>query len=330
MAVEKRNDTWRVRVRRRGHADVSATFDRKSDAEAYERKVLREIDTGRWMPPEAAVTVGAALDSYLRSPGCTARKSAPMPAYMRRLRERFGSMTTSSVAPPLVAAWRDALLAEGLAAQTVVHHLNLLSVALNHANREMGATLASGSNPLLSISKPSTRGAARERRLEGDEEQRLFVALESQRNGLMPALVRLAILTAARQGELLKLCWPDVDLKRRVMLLRDTKNGDARGVPLSSAALAVFETLRTFPRADDGRVFPLSKILVTQAWGRACAKARIDDLRFHDLRHEAVSRLAERGDLGVLELAAISGHKTLAMLKRYTHLQAEKLAQKLG
>lgn len=126
MAVEKRNDTWRVRVRRRGHADVSATFDRKSDAEAYERKVLREIDTGRWMPPEAVVTVGAALDSYLRSPGCTARKSAPMPAYMRRLRERFGGMTTSSIAPPLVAAWRDALLAEGLAAQTVVHHLNLL------------------------------------------------------------------------------------------------------------------------------------------------------------------------------------------------------------
>lgn len=327
MAVEKRNDTWRVRVRRRGHADVSATFDLKCDAEAYERKVLREIDTGRWMPPEAAVTVGAALDSYLRSPGCTARKSAPMPAYMRRLRARFGSMTTSGVTPPLVAAWRDALLAEGLAAQTVVHHLNLLSVALNHANREMGATLAPGGNPLLSISKPSTRGAARERRLEGDEEQRLFDALALQRNGLMPALVRLAILTAARQGELLKLCWPDVDLKRRVMLLRDTKNGDARGVPLSSAALAVFETL---PRGDFGRVFPLSKILVTQAWGRACAKARIDDLRFHDLRHEAVSRLAERGDLGVLELAAISGHKTLSMLKRYTHLQAEKLAKKLG
>lgn len=297
---------------------------------AYERKVLRDMDTGRWMPEDAGVTIEDATVNYLAAVERSARKTSPVKANIRRLLERFGRLKTSSITPALVAAWRDNLLDDGLSAQTVKHHLNLLSGILKHAANAMNATLAPGGHPLRSVAKPSTRDSARERRFEGDEEKRLFDALARQRNPYVLPLVRLAILTAARQGELLKLRWADVDLVRRVMLLRDTKNGDSRGVPLSSAALAVFESLRALPRAVDGRVLPLSSTLVAQAWCRACDLAGIENLRFHDLRHEAITRLAERGDLGILELAAISGHKTLAMLKRYTHLQAEKLALKLG
>jgi integrase len=98
-------------------------------------------------------------------------------------------------------------------------------------------------------------------------------------------------------------------------------------VPLSSAALAALESM---PRALDGRVIPQQRTTLYKAFEAAVKRAGIEDYTWHDLRHEALSRLAERGDLNVLEIAAVSGHKTLQMLKRYTHLQAENLAQKLG
>ena len=109
--------------------------------------------------------------------------------------------------------------------------------------------------------------------------------------------------------------------------LPDTKNGEARSVPLSSTAI---QTLRALPRSLHGQVFPgLTTEAVKRAFARAVRRAGIEDLRFHDLRHEATSRLFERG-LNIMEVASITGHKDLRMLRRYTHLKAEDLARKLG
>ena len=130
-----------------------------------------------------------------------------------------------------------------------------------------------------------------------------------------------------RQGELLGLRWGNVDLKNRVALLPLTKNGDSRAVPLSSEAVAVLVAL---PRPIDDVVFPAERLTLYHAFTAACKRAGLTDFTWHDLRHEALSRLAERGDFSVLELAAVSGHKTLQMLKKYTHLQASKLAEKMG
>lgn len=102
---------------------------------------------------------------------------------------------------------------------------------------------------------------------------------------------------------------------------------EARAVPLTSRALEVIEGL---PRSTTGKVFPVERLTLYHAFIAACKRAKIENYTWHDLRHECLSRLAERGDLSVLELSAISGHKTLQMLKRYTHLQAESLAKKLG
>jgi hypothetical protein len=115
--------------------------------------------------------------------------------------------------------------------------------------------------------------------------------------------------------------------KRRAMILRDTKNGDDRVVPLSKEALdIVSETLRQ--PADDPRVFPLTRDAIASAWRRLLERAAIEDFRFHDLRHEATSRLFERG-LSVMEVQRITGHKTLAMLLRYTHMDVGRLVQRL-
>lgn len=109
---------------------------------------------------------------------------------------------------------------------------------------------------------------------------------------------------------------------------RETKNKDVfRAVPLSPAAVDV---LKQLPRNIAGRVFPIGSISIQHAFRSSVKQAGIENFRFHDLRHEATSRLFERGVFDSMEVATITGHKTLAMLKRYTHLKAEDLARKLG
>jgi integrase len=196
-------------------------------------------------------------------------------------------------------------------------------------------------NPVASIRRPPP-SKARERRLDADEEVRLLKALDDHsgeseredgkryrhgtRNPWIKPVVLLALETAMRRGELLSLQWENVDLARRVAHLPKTKNGDARNVPLSSRAVAVLQAL---PRSIDGRVFPVEDYMIREAWKQACKRAGIEDLRFHDLRHEATSRLAEKLP-NVVELSAVTGHKDLRMLKRYYHPRAEDLAKKLG
>jgi integrase len=138
--------------------------------------------------------------------------------------------------------------------------------------------------------------------------------------------VEFAVETAMRQGEQLGLRWEDVYLARSVAILPMTKNGEGRAVPLSARAV---EILRSIPRSLSGKVFPVEAKGLYSAFKSACRRAGIEDYTWHDLRHESVSRWAERGDMSIHELAAISGHKTLQMLKRYTHLHAEKLAEKM-
>jgi integrase len=139
-------------------------------------------------------------------------------------------------------------------------------------------------------------------------------------------MVQLALETAMRQGELRRLRWEHIDLHRRTAHLPDTKNGEARTVPLSTSAVAV---LRALPRALHGDLFPgVTTEAVKRSYMRAIRRAGIEGLRFHDLRHEATTRLFEKG-LNIMEVASITGHKDLRMLRRYTHQKAEDLARKL-
>ena len=167
----------------------------------------------------------------------------------------------------------------------------------------------------------SRRG--RDRRLKANELDDILRASESEELG---RVVQLVLETAMRRGEISTLRWENIDLKNKSILLRDTKNGDTRPVPLSSRAIKL---LKALPRRIDGGVFGMLPDSITRAFDRACQRAGVEHLRFHDLRHEATSRLFEKG-LNPMEVASITGHKTLQMLKRYTHLKVEDLARKLG
>lgn len=130
-----------------------------------------------------------------------------------------------------------------------------------------------------------------------------------------------------RRGEILGLQWSNVNLERRVALLAVTKNGESRGLPLSSRAVAI---LRALPVSPNDRVFgDLTKEALKESFKHAVRRAGIAGLRLHDLRHEATSRFFEKG-LNVMEVASVTGHKTLQMLKRYTHLNVVDLAARLG
>lgn len=132
-----------------------------------------------------------------------------------------------------------------------------------------------------------------------------------------------------RLGEILSMTWANLNAINRVANLPITKNGAPRQVPLSTEALKIL--LKQPRHLTDSRIFWSWKRSDSfeHAWQRAVTRAEISDFRFHDLRHEATSRFFERG-FDMMEVAAITGHNTLQMLKRYTHLRASDIAQKIG
>lgn len=322
----KRGDSWQAKVRRKGYPPITRSFDTKAKAEMWARDVEGSMDRHVFVDHREAenTTLRDALERYEREV-TPAKKGARQERsrILKWTRDPLAARSMASIRGADLAAWRDRQLGAGTSPTTVRNDLALLSHLFTVAGREWG--LESLQNPVRKITVPSP-ARARDRRLQGDEEARLLEACGQASTPWLKPLVQLALETGMRQGELLALRWERVDLGRRVARLVDTKNGEARDVPLSSAAVTV---LRDLSRCLDGRVFPLNGDQVAHFFTRATAQAGIADLRFHDLRHEATSRLFERG-LNPMEAAAVTGHKTLQMLKRYTHLRAEDLAAKLG
>ncbi|MET4477967.1 integrase [Bradyrhizobium sp. F1.13.3] len=144
---------------------------------------------------------------------------------------------------------------------------------------------------------------------------------------LLRPLVIVALETGMRRGEMLSLKQSCVDLAQRVVHLTETKNGDSRDVPLSGHAVAALKDAMSKSSGDE-RVFPMTGSTVRAAFDRLRLQTRTPDLRFHDLRHEAISRLFEKG-LNIIEVASICGHRELKMLKRYTHPRVSELARRL-
>ncbi len=319
---------WQVQVRRAGLKPLAKSFDTKSDAKRWARTLESEMDRGIFVDrTEAERTTMAELIDRYRLEVTPMKKSARNEAQrLNQLRQHFGAFSLAAIRSTHIADYRDARLAAGLAGATVVKELNTLSHLFDVAVKDWGIPMVA--NPAKLVRRPQV-ARGRDRRLSGPEESHLMEACKGTRAPMLAPVVRFAIETGMRMGEILSLHWADVDLSARVATLNDTKTGDARQVPLSTAAVAALSGL---PRhIKDGRVFWTWKRAdsLENVWRRTVHAADIEDLRFHDLRHEAVSRFFELG-LNPMEVAAISGHKTLQMLKRYTHLKASELVKKLA
>lgn len=282
------------------------------------------MDTGAFIPRDEAArtTIKILATRYREELTPKMRGQRQEESRLKAVEGKFGDYNLSAVTPAMVAKWRDEL-SKRLAPQTVQHYLAVLNRLYKAAARDFGIPLPLG-NPVAAVRMP-TISNARERRLEGNEETRLMAALDASRGKHLKAVALLALETAMRRGEILALRWEYVDIKRRVVHLPETKNGSSRDVPLSTKAAAVLDAL---PRNISGRVFDTSETAITEGFQRAAKRAGIPNFRFHDLRHEATSRLAEK--LQMHELGKVTGHKSPRMLMRYYHPRAEDLAQKLG
>ncbi len=325
-SIRKRGDyQFQAQVRRDGYPPQSATFETRRDAEKWVRAVEREMDTGSFIPrDEAARTTIADIAQRYRAERLPLQRGwRQEDSRLKAVEAKFGSYHLSAVTPAMVAKWRDEL-SKRLAPQSVQHQLAVLNRLYKAAARDFGIPLPLG-NPVAGVRMPAIANA-RERRLVGDEESRLMAALDVSQGRHLRSVVLLALETAMRRGEILALEWEQVDLTQRVVHLLKTKNGSTRDVPLSTSAVAILAAL---PRPlRGGRVFDTSMTAVTEGFQRVAKRAGIENFRFHDLRHEATSRLAEK--LEMHELSKVTGHKSPRMLMRYYHPRASDLALKLG
>ncbi len=346
---------WQARVRKKGYPPLARTFDRKADAESWARQIEGEMERGIFISRAETenTTLHEALERYAAE--ITPRKRSAVTERGRIsmiLRDPIASLSLAALDGAAVAAFRDRRLKVN-APKSVCNDLVLLRHVLQVGDREWRLHLPRG-NPVDSVRKPQPpRG--RDRRLfpgcpgVASEETRLLAACQAY-GGPIESLVALALETAMRRGELASMRWEHLDRAARVLLVPETKTGEPRRVPLSSRARAVLDALASQqgrPGRIDGYVWGIRAASITQAFDRVTRRARADyeaeckakgekpnprvlrDLRFHDLRHEATSRLFEKG-LNPMQAAAITGHKTLQMLKRYTHLRAEDLVELLG
>jgi len=317
-----RNNRWQARVQRKGKKDLAKSFLNKPDAEKWARSVEIEIDRGTFINTDFAqkTLFKEILQKYLDDVAPNMRSADTQVIRIKKLmRHTIAEVNMAHLSPKHVADYRDERLKLNKP-NTVIRELAVLSSIINHARREWGLNIT---NPVTMIRKPSsTQG--RDRILNDEELTRLYIQLEMISPWYKP-LVEFALETAMRRGELMSLFWVNINFEKSVAFLPMTKNGQSRSVPLSTKAIVI---LKSIPRNIEGRVFPLNKQTVSILFLRATRRAEIENFHFHDLRHMAITRLASVFS-NPMELASISGHKSLNMLKRYTHFKAEDLAKKM-
>ena len=306
---------------------ISRTFALKADAVRWAKQTEAEVDREGTIPDRSILrrTTVADLFTRFRDEMCPSRpgrdnETIVINAFLRRelAHKRLADLTSVDF-----SNYRDQRLKD-VKAGTINRELGLFQRVFEIGATEWKMPLA---NPIKAIRKPKA-DRPRERRLNTGEWDKLLEASRRSRNRLLLPLVRFALATGMRRGELLNARWGDINWKTDTLRIPLTKTGEPRTIPLSLEARLVLAKL-AYDWCDEARIIPLSEEAVKLGWKRLVKRAGIEDLHFHDLRHEAISRFFEYG-LSIPEVALISGHKDPRMLFRYTHLKAEIIGSKLA
>ncbi len=320
--------SYRAKVRLKGFPTASGTFARLTDARRWAHSTEAAMREGRHFKTAESKrhTLGDLVDRFVVEVlPHKAKNASNTQLHLLWWKARLGHITLADLGPADIVSCRNELLRTPThrkrprSPSTVVRYMAALSHALNIAVKDWAWLEDS---PMRKVSKPrEPRG--RERFLSDKERDALLAACRESTSRYLYPVVVLAISTGMRSGEMLTLRWPQVDLRRGQILLQDTKNGSSRAVPLAGHALDLIERLSKVRRIDTDLLFPGADasrpVDLKKPWTTALRKAGIVDFRFHDLRHSAASYLAMNG-ASTLEIAAVLGHKTLQMVKRYSHL----------
>lgn len=354
--IQRRGDgQWRAQVRKKGHPPISKTFPDRRLAADWAKSTEVDMLRGEFVPrkPIELITLGKCLERYASEKTSGKKGEKQELVRIRRLQQHpLSKKAVSHITSEDIEDFIHERRAEPskrnpnqpVSEATIRLEVMLLSAVFKAAMSKKWNYCRS--NPVRDIDQDVKPGKSKERtrRFVGDEEVRLLAALDKRSsaatgNADIPRVVRFATATAARQSEIIGkpgtstlpaspgLTWECVDLPRRAVFFPDTKSGKDRRVPLNGAA---FDLLSSLPRPiHGGKIFSVSQDGLIRAMSAACEDAWIEDFVFHDLRHEATSRMVEAG-LSLLEVQSITGHSNAEMVRRYTHLDTLKLAQKMG
>ncbi|EGF31261.1 site-specific recombinase, phage integrase family [Oxalobacteraceae bacterium IMCC9480] len=340
-SIEKRvsddgkETAYRVKIRLRGQAPETATFERLTDAKEWAKKTEADMKAGRHFGISKRHTVEELLDRYEKSALPALKSAESVKAKLDFWRERHGKNLLSDMTPDVIAKARDKLASTpkqrggGIrSAADVNRTLAALSSACGFAVKELGWLER---NPMERVRK-GAEAKGRVRFLSSDELPLFLKACRDSANSHLYLAVVLALTTGGRKSEVMSLRWRQIDMKRRTAMLGDTKNGDARALPLSGEALALLQASATVRALDDDRLFPpkprgKSEFMDLRApFDGALKVAGITDFHWHDLRHTAASYLAMAGT-SPLEIAKVLGHRTMAMVARYSHLSQGRVVE---
>ncbi len=328
--IEKRNGTYRVKVRLKGHPTENATFQTLTEAKRWAQRTEAAIREGRYFPSTEAKrhTLADLIDKYALD---ILPHKSPSSVYMQNQqltywKKHLGDYALSAITPGMLAEHRDSL-ARTRKNSTVRRYLAALSHVFTIAVKEYQWL---NENPCQKIRKPpEPRG--RVRFLSDNERQRLLGACKASASAHLYTIVVLALSTGARKMELCSLTWQHVNLKRATITIDDSKNGERRTLPLAGFALNLMRQHAKVRRLDTPLVFPSpdghKPLDIRSAWETVVQRANLEDFHFHDLRHSAASYMLMNGaSLG--EIAEILGHRSVQVTRRYSHL-AESSSYKI-
>ncbi len=349
----KRGSKYKVEVRMKGFPPQTARFDRLTDAKKWAQDTESAIRDRRYFKTAEAQrhTAGDMFDKYIKDVIPQKKTGEDQKRHLLWWKDQIGAYLLSEVTPALIGEMRDKLFSEPIVTKrmsiktrnkalkekiplvetkrqrngaTVNRYMASLSCVLSTAANEWQWIEVS---PMAKVRKLK-ESQGRVRFLDDNERTRLLAACQESKSPYLYTICILALSTGMRQSEIMNLTWSDIDFSNRRIILEETKNGERRAAALTGKAFELLDELRKSKvrRIDTNLLFPSDRPLnrnrptiIRAAFELAVKKAGIENFHFHDLRHSAASYLAMNGAT-LAEIAAVLGHKTLAMVKRYAHL----------
>lgn len=321
---------WRVQVRKSG-LYRAGTFATKREARDWATAIeaqANHIAAGGFAPVPKGSTLGDLIDKYRETMAPAGKTKL---STLEMLKREMGRVKLSALSAVVVRDFIDRRIEAGAGGVTISADLSYLSAVLKwgkHSRRlDINDRLGLDARASLKHRGLKTRGVERDREPTDTELERLYTMWRNNLRQKIPMeiICRFALATGMRQGEICRLEVEDLDTERKTIVIRDRKDpqnkiGNHQTVPLLAGAWAIVETV--LKERDSGFLFPYAEDSVSAAFTRACKQLEIKDLRFHDLRHKATAEFFRMG-LGIPQVALLTGHKTWAMLRRYTAIQPE-------
>jgi integrase len=324
-SITKRKNKYLVQIRRTGHPALCKTFTHRRDAEVWGRQ--RELELERGDPPVdprlklKGITLSALIDVYKEKVTDRKKGKGPEVYFLSAFqRHPIAAKPIAQVTTEDFAKYRDERLQE-VKPQTLKRQLAVIHNLYEIARDEWHHPLKE--NPLDKLSLDA-KPVRRDRRLQDGELELIIQEAKARKNPLVLPVILFAIELGMRRSEILNMQWKHVDLRNRVLLIPEIKNGKPRKIPLTNKAMEILEGVDPVTE----KVFAITSNAIRLAWQRMSKRLGLDDLHFHDFRHEAISTLFERG-LNTPEVASISGHKDWRMLAIYTNPKPADILKKL-